>query len=158
MDRAQAQAIADTVKRLWTNTITFEGGDVVERFMSLYPDTGRVVSAASGAFTTTRDSLRAALANFWDAVGKNMRRPRWVWGRMDFDVLSRDAVVGTAQYTVPHWTPDGAPHLIGGAWTAVWSRASGRWVITQEHLSDLPRAIAQRLEQSMPRLADTSKR
>jgi hypothetical protein len=30
------------------------------------------------------------------------------------------------------------PHVIGGAWTAVFQRRGRRWVIVQEHLSDAP--------------------
>jgi hypothetical protein len=30
------------------------------------------------------------------------------------------------------------PHVIGGAWTAVFANRGGRWVIVQEHLSDAP--------------------
>ena len=84
-----------------------------------------------------------------------MRRPRWEWDEMVVDVLSRDAVVITARYRVPHWTPDGNPHVIGGAWTTVWTRREGRWVIVQEHLSDLPRAAAARLEAAMPLMKDS---
>jgi hypothetical protein len=29
-------------------------------------------------------------------------------------------------------------HVIGGAWTAVFQKRGGRWVIIQEHLSDVP--------------------
>jgi hypothetical protein len=28
-------------------------------------------------------------------------------------------------------------HVIGGAWTAVFQKRGGRWVIIQEHLSDV---------------------
>jgi hypothetical protein len=35
----------------------------------------------------------------------------------------------------------GAPHVIGGAWTAVFARRDGRWAIVQEHLSDVPAAV-----------------
>jgi hypothetical protein len=30
------------------------------------------------------------------------------------------------------------PHVIGGAWTAVFEKRGGRWYVIQEHLSDLP--------------------
>jgi hypothetical protein len=30
----------------------------------------------------------------------------------------------------------GMSHVIGGAWTAVFQKRGGRWVIIQEHLSD----------------------
>jgi hypothetical protein len=57
---------------------------------------------------------------------------------LQVDVLSRTAAVMTATYRVPHHTPRGDPHVIGGAWTAVFSRRNGEWVIVQEHLSDSP--------------------
>ena len=154
----ERSAIADSVRQLLQDTYTFAGAGVVPRFMQLYPDTGRVISAASGGFTTTRDSLQAQLEAFWEGAGKYMRRPRWEWDDMAVDVLSRDAVVITARYRVPHWTPDGNPHVLGGAWTSVWTRRGGRWVIVQEHLSDLPRAVAARFEAMMPLMKDSGGR
>jgi ketosteroid isomerase-like protein len=56
---------------------------------------------------------------------------------MHVDVLARDAAVVTATYRVPHRTPRGEPHTIGGALTAVFQRRDGRWSVVQEHLSDL---------------------
>lgn len=152
-DRERAR-IADSLRSVLQSTYRFEGDSIVERFMAIYPDTGRVISAASGTFTTTRDSLRQALVAFWQGAGQYMRHPTWEWGEMVVDVLSRDAATITARYRIPHWTPDGNPHVIGGAWTSVWARRGGRWMIVQEHLSDLPRATAERIEASMPALAD----
>jgi hypothetical protein len=57
---------------------------------------------------------------------------------MHIDVLGPDAAVLTATYRIPHLTPRGAPHIVGGAWTAVFQRRNGKWVIVQEHLSDFP--------------------
>ncbi len=82
--------------------------------------------------------LRAGIEGFWDRVGRNMRDPVWEWGEMYVDVLSPDAAVLTATYRVPHRTPEGAPHVIGGAWTMVFARRDGSWRVIQEHLSDLP--------------------
>jgi hypothetical protein len=39
--------------------------------------------------------------------------------------------------------------MIGGAWTSVWTRRNGRWIIVQEHLSDLPRAVTAPMEAGM---------
>jgi hypothetical protein len=76
---------------------------------------------------------------------------------MAIDVLSRDAAAITAEYTVPRWTPDGAPHVVGGTWTSVWvRRGGGRWMIIQEHLSDTPRVFAERLEAGMRPLSDSA--
>jgi hypothetical protein len=147
---AERSAVADSIRSLLTNTYTFDGKDPVSRFMQLYADTGSVVSAASGGFTVSRDSVQKGLATFWTTAGQYMQQPSWTWGTMKVDVLSRDAAVVTARYTIPHWTPEGRPHVIGGAWTSVWARRDGRWVIVQEHLSDLPRAVAERVEATMP--------
>jgi hypothetical protein len=125
--------------------------------MRLYPDTGSVVSAASGGFTMARDSVRHALTTFWTTAGQYMKQPSWTWGTMKIDVLSRDAAAVTARYTIPHWTPEGKPHVLGGVWTSVWTRRDGRWVIIQEHLSDLPRPVAEQVEATMP-AAPPSKR
>jgi hypothetical protein len=147
---SEREAIADTIRALLTNTYTFDGSDPVPRFMRLYPDSGSVVSAASGGFTVARDSVRQALSTFWTTAGQYMRQPSWKWGTMKVDVLSRDAAAVTARYTVPHWTPEGKPHVLGGVWSTVWTRRDGRWVIVQEHLSDLPRSVAEQVEATMP--------
>ena len=106
--------------------------------MRLYPDTGAVISASGGRMTMTRSALERGIREFYDNVGRNMRGPVWTWGMTHVDVLSRDAAVLTATYTIPHHTPAGRPHVVGGAWTAIFARRDGRWVIVQEHLSDAP--------------------
>jgi hypothetical protein len=139
---AQRAAIADTLRGLLVSAYDLsKPGDAVARLMSLYPDSGPVVSASGGRVTTSRDSLRAELIAFWENVGRNMRSPKWNWGQMHVEVLSPDAATLTTTYSVPHLTPRGEPHVIAGAWTAVFQRRAGRWVIVQEHLSDLPEAM-----------------
>lgn len=136
-DRERADIAAAVEQRLRDATDLRAGGDVVGRMLSIYPDSGRVVSASAGQVTTSRDSLAASIATFWQNVGQNMRNPEWRWGPMLVDVLGPDAAVVTATYRIPHLTPRNEPHVIGGAWTAVFQRRDGRWVVIQEHLSDL---------------------
>ena len=147
---AERTAIADTIRTLVRDAYDLSKGDVVRRFMSLYPADGRVVSATAGRVSTTRDSLQASINAFWDGVGQYMVRPTWTWGDMHVDVLGRDAAVMTASYHVPHWTDVGRPHVIGGVWTSVWQRTPSGWRIVHEHLSDMPRAVAERIEATMP--------
>jgi ketosteroid isomerase-like protein len=136
---AQRDAIADTLRHLIETAYDLSRpGDAVARLMSLYPPSGTVVSASGGQVSTSRDSLEAGIRAFWDNVGRNMRDPKWMWGEMHVDVLAPDAAVVTATYRVPHLTPRGSPHVIAGAWTAVFQRRGGRWMIVQEHLSDVP--------------------
>jgi hypothetical protein len=148
----EQEAISDSIRTLLQQTYVFDGSDPVPRFMRLYPDSGTVISAASGGFTSARDSVQSALTTFWTTTGKFMRDPTWTWGPMSVDVLSRGAAVVTARYTIPHWNPEGRPHVLGGAWTSVWANRDGRWMIVQEHLSDLPRSVAERVEATMPRV------
>ncbi len=136
LSAAEREAIADTIRARITTAANLSAGDVVASLMSLYPDTGRVISASSGRVTTTRDTLSLDIAAFWHNIGQNMRQPRWEWGPMYIDVLAPDAAVLTATYRIPHTTPQGNPHTVGGAWTAVFQRRGGKWVIIQEHLSD----------------------
>jgi ketosteroid isomerase-like protein len=154
----ERQALADSIRALLTDAYTFDGSDPVPRFMRLYADTGTVVSAASGGFTRARDSVQRALTTFWSTTGRYMQQPSWTWGAMHIDVLARDAAVVTARYTIPHWTPEGRPHVLGGAWTSVWAHRNGRWAIVQEHLSDLPRSVAERVEATMPAAPPRPKR
>lgn len=144
-------AIADTIKQRLTSAYNLGSSDVVKSFMSVYPkgSSAEVVSAAGGRVTASRDTLEAGIQSFWESIGSLMKDPRWEWGPMLVDVLSRDAAVLTTTYVIPHHTEEGAPHVIGGAWTSLWKRIDGEWVIVREHLSDMPRAAAERLEAAM---------
>ena len=135
----ERKAIADTLQRMIVaaNDIT-QPGDVVGRMMSLYAPTGGIVSASGGRVITSRDTLEGQVRTFWEYVGQNMRNPKWQWDPMHVDVLSRDAAVVTASYRIPHLTPRGMPHVIAGALTQVFVRRNGRWVVVQEHLSEVP--------------------
>ena len=137
MSGSEKKAIADSLKRLVVNTYDLSKPDPVNRLMSLYPDSGRVISASGGVTTTTRPQLQQAIQAFWTYVGQNMRNPHWEWTSMTVDVLAPDAAVMTSTYRIPHLTPMGMNHVIGGAWTAVFQKRGGRWVIIQEHLSDV---------------------
>jgi len=130
--------IADSIRKLVTATYDLSQPNAVARLMSLYPQTGPVYSTSSGQVTKTRADLQRQIDTFWRYVGSNMRKPEWEWTSMQIDVLSRDAAVMTASYRVPHLTPRNTPHVIAGAWTAVFVNRGGRWVVIQEHLSDVP--------------------
>lgn len=140
----QRSGIADTVRKLLiaatdlTHSSEAAVDDPAGRMLALYPTTGRVISASGGELIVGRDSLAAAVNWFWENVGSNMVRPTWRWGEMYVDVLAADAAVVTAAYRIPHLTPTGHAHVIGGAWTAVFANRDGRWVVVQEHLSDAP--------------------
>jgi hypothetical protein len=138
LSQSERTAIADSIRHTVVAAYDLKKPDVVASMMSLYPKSRRVISAASGGVTTNRRDLQAQIASFWERVGKNMQNPKWEWTSMNFDVLSRTSAVMTATYRVPHFTPLGQPHVIGGAWTAVFQMQNGRWVIVQEHLSDSP--------------------
>jgi len=139
---AERKAITDSLTHLVKNTYDLSAPDVVQRLMSLYPTTGPVYSTASGHITTSRADLQKEIETFWQYVGSNMRNPKWEWTAMHFDVLAPDAAVMTASYSVPHSTPSGMNHTIAGAWTAVFVNRGGKWIIIQEHLSDVPASIA----------------
>lgn len=138
MTASERQAIADSISRQVRSAYDLSKPNVEQRLLSLYPPSGRVVSAASGQVLTSRDSLAMGIKAFWDNVGVNMREPKWIWDQMIIDVLAPNAAVMTARYHIPHLTPRNQPHTIGGAWTAVFEKRDGRWYIIQEHLSDLP--------------------
>jgi hypothetical protein len=137
MPAAEKTAIADTLKRLVISAYDLSKPDPVKNLMSLYPKEGRVISASGGVVTTTRPQLEQGIKAFWTYVGQNMKSPKWEWTSMNIDVLAPDAAVMTSTYRVPHLTPTGMNHVIGGAWTAVFQKRAGQWVIIQEHLSDV---------------------
>ena len=139
---AERAAISAEIEREVKGAYDLKNPDPVKSFMALYPDTGRIVSSSGGRVITSRDTIYQGIRDFWQYVGSNMKNPTWMWDRFIVDVLSRDAAVMTATYHVPHTTPQGHPHIIGGAWTAVFRKQGDRWVILQEHLSDIPPALA----------------
>ena len=131
-------ALADTLKARIEQAYDFTRPGALERMTALYPDSGRVLSASGGQLITTGDSLRTGIAAFWENVGKNMRDPKWIWGEVYVDRLGADAAVLTATWSIPHIAPTGSPHTIRGAWTAVFRRIRGQWLIVAEHLSSPP--------------------
>jgi hypothetical protein len=133
---AERAAIADTIKHEIAAAYDFSKPDVERRLMSLYPDTGRIVSASGGRVLTSRDSIASELRYFWESTGRNMQNPTLELGPMYVDVLTPTSAVATFTYRIPHRTPTGEAHVVGGAWTALFVKRGGRWVIVQEHLSD----------------------
>lgn len=136
----ERRAIADSLSALVANAYDFSKPDATTRLLALYPDSGRVISAAGGRVTSTRAALASEIEGFWQRVGQNMQGPRFELGSSYVDVITRDAAVMTFAYSIPHRTPDGRPHVVNGAWTTFWRRDGGRWRIVQEHLSDAPPA------------------
>ena len=138
---ARDAALADTLTRLITDAYDFARPGVVERLLGLYAPHDPVVSAAAGRVTASRALLAQSIREFWTRVGQNMRDPRFVVRERYATALGPDAAVLTITYAIPHETPAGAPHTVAGAWTAVFQRQGGRWLIVQEHLSDLPQPV-----------------
>ncbi len=136
------RAIADSLSALVADAYDFTRDDAPARLLSLYPDSGRVISASAGRASSTRDSLASDIRGFWQRVGQNMKDPTFVLGSTYVDVITRDAVVMTLTYSIPHLTPRNTPHTVSGAWTMLWRRQGGRWQIVQEHLSDTPESSA----------------
>ncbi|MEX2178882.1 MAG: DUF4440 domain-containing protein [Gemmatimonadaceae bacterium] len=134
----QTATVRAEVERTLRDAYDLSRPGLPERMLALYPETGSVVSATSGAVLTSRDTLEDGIRYFWDNVGSNMRDPRWVWDRFFIDVLSPAAAAVTATYHIPHLNPRGEPHVLGGAMTVVMVKRGGRWIVVQEHLSDLP--------------------
>jgi len=128
-------ALADTLKARIADAYDFSRPGVLERMNALYPDSGRVISASAGHLLVSADSVRAGITTFWENVGKNMSQAKWVWGDVYVDRLAEDAAVLTGTWSIPHIAPTGHPHVIQGAWTAVFRRIGGKWLIVMEHLS-----------------------
>ena len=147
---AERAAIVDSLTRQVKAAYDLSKPGAEQRLLSLYPPSGRVVSAAGGRMLTSRDTLVMGIKAFWTNVGANMRHPTWIWDQMVFDVLAPNAAVMTATYHVPHVTPKNQPHTIAGAWTAVFQKRGDRWYVVQEHLSDLPAAKPDSATMRMP--------
>ena len=140
MSESQVAEVREQVQTALRSAYDLSKPDVAERMLSLYPTLGRVVSATAGRVVTSRDTLEGGIRYFWENVGVNMRGARWIWDSMYVDVLSPTNAVVTASYRIPHKTPRNEDHVIAGAMTAVFAKHDGKWVIIQEHLSDVPDA------------------
>ncbi len=135
---SQRRTISDSLQKLVAQAYDFSKADAPKRLLGLYPDTGRVISASAGHVSTTQGELQADITAFWQRVGQNMQQPKFVLGSAYVDVLTANSAVMTFTYSIPHLTPRGMPHTVSGAWTMLWRRQGGRWMIMQEHLSDTP--------------------
>jgi hypothetical protein len=132
------EALADSLRARIAAAYDFTRPGVAQRMAALYPDTGRVITIGAGRMTTTPDSVRAGIAAFWTNVGQNMRDANWRWDEVYVDRLGPDAAVLNGTWTIPHLAPTGRPHELRGAWTAVFRRIEGEWMIVAEHLSAPP--------------------
>ena len=152
LTETQSRAIADTLEAMVKRAYDFSAptADAAKRLLSLYPDTGRVVSTSAGRILTSRDSLAEGIRYFWESTGRNMREPRLIWEQLVTDVLGSRAAVITGTYRIPHRTPRGEPHELAGAMTLVFAKRGDQWVVVQEHLSDRPEA-APAAEEGAPR-------
>jgi hypothetical protein len=128
-------ALADTLKTRIAEAYDFSRPGVADRMAALYPAQGRVLSASGGRLSESPDSLRAGIAAFWTNTGQNMRDARWQWEQVYVDRLGPDAAVLNGTWSIPHLAPTGRPHVLRGAWTAVFERIGGTWMIVAEHLS-----------------------
>ena len=140
LSSGQTAAIKTEVEQALRDAYDLSKPNVAERMLSLYPQSGPIVSAAAGNVVGSRDSLAQGFQYFWNNVGRNMRDPRWVWERFWVEVTAPTSAVVTATYRIPHRDPQNRPHEIAGAMTALFEKRGGKWVIIQEHLSDRPAA------------------
>lgn len=141
ISEAERRSIADSLQTLVRNAYDFTRPDPAARFLALYPDSGRVISATAGHVSATQRELAEEIHAFWENVGQNMQGPRFELGSAYVDVITRDAVVMTFTYSIPHHTPRGREHVVSGAWTTFWRNQNGKWRIVQEHLSDTPESV-----------------
>ncbi len=132
---ADNAALADTLSGLIAEAYSFDSPDAIERMAGLYAPGEHVVSASGGRLTVSADSVRSGIERFWTLAGQNMRNPRWTWHEVHVERLGDDAAVLTGTWSIPHIALDDQPHVIEGAWTAVFRRINGEWKIIQEHLS-----------------------
>jgi hypothetical protein len=137
----QTREIQTEIEQRLRDAYDLSKPDVENRMLSLYPKSGRVISATGGRVLSSRDSLAMGIRYFWENVGRNMRQPKWVWEHFYVDVLSPTAAVVTATYRIPHLNPHNQPHELGGAMTMAFEKRGGQWTIVQEHLSDLPQIV-----------------
>ena len=133
---ADPSTLADTLAALISSAYRFDTPGAPDRMKALYAEGEQVVSASGGTLTVGADSVRSGIDSFWARAGTNMREARWEWREFHATRLGPDAAVLTGTWAIPHIAPDGNPHRIEGAWTAVFERIDGDWKIVHEHLSE----------------------
>jgi len=74
----QTRAIQGEIEQRLRDAYDLTKPDVENRMLSLYPKSGRVISATGGRVLTSRDSLAMGIRYFWENVGRNMRQPTWI--------------------------------------------------------------------------------
>src|SRR5687768_689857 len=72
MTEADRAAIAAKIEQRVKTAYDLTASDVLAGMLSLYAKDGPVYSASGGRVTTSRDSLEAAVRQFWHYVGRNM--------------------------------------------------------------------------------------
>jgi ketosteroid isomerase-like protein len=137
-DAGDDAALADTLSTLIADAYDFARPGTLERMIDLYDTSDRVVSASGGQVTASADSVRSGIVRFWEQAGQNMRDAEWRWDEVHVERLGGEAAVLTGTWSIPHIALDGQPHVIEGAWTAVFRRIGGEWKIVHEHLSAPP--------------------
>lgn len=159
VSESEAKAISQQLEQSLRDAYDLSKPDLPKRMLSLYPTSGRIISATGGRVVSSRDSLAAGINYFWTSVGANMKNPTWVWEHFYTDVLSPTSAVVSATYRIPHRTPANQPHEIAGAMTEVFEKRDGKWVIVQEHLSDRPTVVdtAMTSMPGMPGMAPAAK-
>jgi hypothetical protein len=150
---AQRTAIAHEIDAKVRDAYDLSKPGAEQRMLSLYVDTGRVISAEEGQIVGRRDSIQMGIKLFWQNVAINMRQPKWIWTQTYVDVLSPTAAVFTGAYRVPHLTPRNEPHEIAGVMTMVFVKRNGKWGVVQEHLSDTPAPMSMPMDSTMKRPA-----
>src|SRR4051812_11638759 len=68
---AQRQVIAGEIEREVRGAYDLSSPGVEQRLLSLYPDTGRIVSASMGHLLMNRDTIFGGIRYFWRAIGVN---------------------------------------------------------------------------------------
>src|SRR5437764_12712887 len=83
---SQRKAIAADVEQAMREAYDLSKPNVADRMLSLYPTSGRIISATGGRVLSSRDSLEAGIRYLWSSVVSNMRNPKWIWERFYVDV------------------------------------------------------------------------
>jgi len=129
MDDAQRSAIADSVRMAHRALFAATQSRNVDSIMSYF--TGEAGFAEAGMLYPSRDSLVNAARNFFGgtrSVAVTTAEPVIVVLGPNAAALAttfRESVVDTAGHTID----------ISGAWSAVYRREAGRWMVVQAHES-----------------------
>lgn len=130
----QRAVVEDTVRKVAASAVATANRRDVDAFMRFYPDSG-VATVGGGLVLMDRDSLHGVITEAWGVPWMKSMVSDVKIERLDVLGPAAAAVTTTSTTTIDS---AGKKLTFRNAWTGVWANRDDRWVVVQEHSSQLP--------------------